>query len=77
MREAQIPHWSGTCISLEQVKILATSTDTLVVARLLHPPSGGSGVVPTTPFFLPEIQPRLMTCPDDLSILPFIASFGL
>jgi hypothetical protein len=29
----------------------AASADKLVAARLLHPPSGGSGVVSATPFF--------------------------
>jgi hypothetical protein len=32
---------------------LAASADKLDAARLLHPPSGGSGVVHTAPFFLP------------------------
>jgi hypothetical protein len=32
---------------------LAASADKLAAARLLHPPSGGSGVVHTAPFFLP------------------------
>jgi hypothetical protein len=41
------------------IKVLASSADKLVAARLLHPPSGGSGVVHTTPFFLPEIQSPL------------------
>jgi len=34
-------------------KVLAASADKLDAARLLHPPSGGSGVVHTAPFFLP------------------------
>ena len=38
------------------IKFLAASADKLAAARLLHPPSGGSGVVHSTPFFLPKIH---------------------
>jgi hypothetical protein len=53
---------------------LAASADKLDASGLLHPPSGGSGVVHTAPFFCLKFSHQAL--PDQVNVLRD-ASFGL